>query len=117
MAATCTICGRAIDAGDGEAHTCRGEPGYQSDLRELIALAQRRPCPEEPAIGLDAPPSVREAIRLSDGLLPAPSEPPPEHPRAAAEADPGAADAGTARRRAPLVLVPVIALAAAGALF
>jgi hypothetical protein len=112
MAAKCTICGQTIDAGDGETHTCRGEPAYQSDLRELIALAQRRPGHEEHVTGLDAPASVREAIRLSDGLLPAPRELPQERPRDATEADTGAA-----RRRAPLVLVPVIAVAAAGALF
>jgi hypothetical protein len=84
MAATCRICGQTIEMPEPlegppplEHARCHEiEPTYQSDLRGLIALARSRAKPLEPSadddVGLDAPPSVREAIRLAGALLPAP---------------------------------------------
>src|SRR6185437_5193828 len=68
------------------------------------ALAQRRSRHEDFEVGLDAPPSVREAIRLAEPLLPAPPALPLPDP-------PGV------RRSAALVVLPLIAVAAALALF
>jgi hypothetical protein len=56
------------------------EPTYQSDLRGLVALARQRETmtpPPEP-MSLDAPPSVREAIRAAGALLP--TRAPLDHP-------------------------------------
>ena len=69
---------------------------------ESSSRSRSFPAPRHLEVGLDAPPSVREAIRLADGLLPASPALPLRDPPAG-------------RRRAVLVVVPVLAIAAAGA--
>ncbi len=84
------------DAPDTREQVREHEPTYQSDLRGLIALSQRRDVPatpEEPMC-LDAPPSVREAIRATGALLPTAAPAPV--------------------RRVRLAALPVIALAIVG---
>jgi len=77
------------------------EPAYESDLHGLIALARAgaQETPHEEVIGLEAPASVREAIRLAEALLP----PPVAVPVAAVPA-----------RRLRVAALPVIALAIVG---
>jgi hypothetical protein len=71
MAPKCTVCG----ADDATSHVCAGdlEETYQRDLRDLAARSRETlappPMPED-AVGLEAPASVREAIRLADTLIP-----------------------------------------------
>jgi len=71
MAPKCTICG----ADDATSHVCAGdlEETYQRDLRDLAARSRETLAPPPllaDAVGLEAPASVREAIRLADTLIP-----------------------------------------------
>lgn len=110
MTTTCRICEQPIETPETSEgpppveHTrCREEPpreqesAYQSDLRSLIALACAgvKAPPREETDALDAPLSVREAIRLTEALLPAPPAAP--------------------RRRLRRTALPLLALAGAGA--
>jgi hypothetical protein len=70
MAPKCTICG----ADDATTHVCAGdlEETYQRDLRDLAARSRETLAPPPPPddAALEAPASVREAIRLADTLIP-----------------------------------------------
>jgi hypothetical protein len=70
MAPKCTICG----ADDATSHVCAGEleQTYQRDLRSLAARTRETLAPPPPpgTVSLEAPASVRAAIRLADTLVP-----------------------------------------------
>jgi|GEM_PF-6762426 len=101
MASKCTTCG----ADDATAHVCAGdlEQTYQRDLRNLAARTRETlaPPPTKDAVSLDAPASVREAIRLTDTLIPlAPPEPAPP-----SAAKPDVLPAPARRRRLALAAI------------
>jgi hypothetical protein len=104
MTTTRRICEQPIETPDAtegappvEHRQCREEPTYQSDLRNLIALAcagaKEADRPEETDAS-DASLNVEEAVRLTEALLPAQQAAP--------------------RRRLRVAALPLLALACAG---
>ena len=125
MTTTATeIHGRTTETDDRleYAQDADAEPTYACDLRHLVALASGSTTTSDAdaLISLTAPPSVREAIRLTSGALPAlPAEAPPAPHRA--DAPPASVAPPPTPRRTlrlaalTLAAVPVVALALVGA--